>query len=211
MNQGGSNDTTRDAILAAARALFLSQGYHATSMRTIAKAAGISTGPLYFHFANKGEIFFHICCQAYDRLLAAFRRAEASETVSGRKLRAIFTAYWDCFHTEPELFAILPLAENPLAGIDLPDDFVRQLADLHTRINTFMEDIIRDGIAAGELKPFDPRSLALFLHSIVEGIFNAYKKGLLGPGRDGLDTMIATAVGVVGEGMVAAGRQGENR
>jgi AcrR family transcriptional regulator len=206
-----SPDTTRDAVLAAARALFLSQGYHATSMRAIARAAGISTGPLYFHFANKGEIFFHICCQAYDRLLAAFRRAAGGDTGAALRLRDIFFAYWNFFHTEPELFAILHLAENPLAGIDLPDDLAEKLSARHTQIDACMEDIIRDGIAAGELKPFDPPFLALFLHSIAEGIFAAYKRGRLGPGRAGLDALIATAVGVVGEGMVVPFPQEEKR
>lgn len=197
-------DTTRDTVLAAARALFLARGYHDTSVRAIAKAAGISTGPLYFHFANKGEIFYHTCHQAYDRLFAAFRRAVETQPNAALKLRAIFAAYWDFFRTEPELFAILHLAGNPLAGIDLPADLARKLAALHNQINAFMEKIIRDGIAAGQIKPFDPPSLALFLHSVAEGIFQAYKRGLLGPGQAGLDTMIATAAGVIGEGMVIA-------
>lgn len=202
-------DTTRDAVLAAARTLFLTRGYHATAMRTIAAAAGVSTGPLYFHFASKAEIFYHTCCQAYDRLFAAFGRAVESETVSGLKLRAIFTAYWDFFRIEPELFAILHLAENPLAGIDLPDDLAAKLAARHAQIISHMEAIIRDGIAAGELKPFDAHSLALFLHSVAEGIFQAYKSGQLGPGRAGLDAMIATAAGVIGEGMVSAPPRGD--
>lgn len=196
------NDTTRDAVLAAARALFLTRGYHDTSMRAIAKAAGISTGPLYFHFANKAEIFCHICSQAHDRLDAAFQKAVASEIFAGYKLRAIFMAYWDFFRTEPELFEILHLAENSLSGIDLPPDMAEKIADRHRAHVSLMESIIRDGIAAGELKPFDPPSLALFLHSVAEGVFQAYKNGLLASGRDGLDALIATAAGVVGEGMV---------
>ena len=48
---------TREAILEAARALFLRQGYHATGMREIAREAGISLGAAYNHFASKEEIF----------------------------------------------------------------------------------------------------------------------------------------------------------
>jgi AcrR family transcriptional regulator len=196
-------DTTRDAVLAAARALFLALGYHDTSMRAIARAAGISTGPLYFHFANKAELFYHICCQAHDRLTDAFRRAVASETVAGFKLRAIFRAFWDFFETEPELFEILHLAENPLAGIDLPPELAAKLAARHHSHVSLMEEIIRAGIAAGQLRPFDPPVLALFLHSVAEGVFQAYKSGQLGPGRSGLDALIATAADVVGQGMLA--------
>lgn len=196
-------DTTRDVVLASARTLFLTLGYHDTSMRAIARAAGISTGPLYFHFASKAEIFYHICSQAHDRLTDAFRRAVAGETVAGFKLRAIFRAFWDFFDTEPELFEILHLAENPLAGIDLPPELAAKLAARHRDHVGLMEEIIRAGIAAGQLRPFDPPVLALFLHSVAEGVFQAHKSGLLGPGRSGLDALIATAADVVGLGMLA--------
>ncbi len=195
-------DTTRDAILTAARALFLAGGYHKTAMRTIAEAAGISTGPLYFHFASKAEIFYHICRQGYGRLIAAFAAAASGGDAAGLKLRAMFLAYWDFFHREPELFAILHLAENPMAGIDLPPDLREKLDSLHRQVIAGMETVIRQGIAAGELRDFDPPSLALFLHSVAEGVFRAHKSGALKDAGTELETMIATAVGVIGHGMV---------
>jgi AcrR family transcriptional regulator len=196
------SDTTRDAILDAARTLFLTRGYHKTSMRTIAGAVGISTGPLYFHFASKAEIFFHICTQSYSRLLAAFAAAAGSGEHAGLRLRAMFLAYWDFFATEPELFAILHLAENPMAGIDLPPDLRQKLAGGHRRIIAVMEDVIAEGIAAGQLRAFDPSTLALFLHAVAEGVFQALRSGALDDAGTGLDAMIATAVGVIGHGMV---------
>lgn len=197
-----SPDTTPDTILTAARVLFLTRGYHKTAMRTIAQEAGISTGPLYFHFTSKAEIFFHICRQGYDRLLAAFARAADSGDAAGLRLRAMFLAYWEFFHTEPELFAILHLAENPMAGIDLPAEPREKLAGLHRQIIALMEGVIREGIAAGQLRAFDPPSLALFLHSVAEGVFRAHKSGALRDAGTTLDAMIATAVGVIGHGMV---------
>ena len=50
-------ERTRQAILDAAYILFLNQGYSATSMRQIAKKAGIALGGIYNHFASKDEIF----------------------------------------------------------------------------------------------------------------------------------------------------------
>ena len=48
---------SRRAILDAALRLFSTQGYRSTSTRDIADAAGISTGALYHHFADKELIF----------------------------------------------------------------------------------------------------------------------------------------------------------
>jgi len=50
-------EKTRSAILEAAYDLFISQGYHGTSMRQIAKNASIALGGIYNHFASKEEIF----------------------------------------------------------------------------------------------------------------------------------------------------------
>ncbi len=50
-------DATRSALLQAARALFVRQGYAATSTPEICAAAGITRGALYHHFVDKKDLF----------------------------------------------------------------------------------------------------------------------------------------------------------
>ena len=50
-------DRTRAALIEAAYQLFNSTGYHATSMRDIADAAGLALGGIYNHFQSKEDIF----------------------------------------------------------------------------------------------------------------------------------------------------------
>ncbi len=51
-------EQTRQAILDAAHALFLENGFNGTSMRQIAKGAGgIAVGGIYNHFGSKTDIF----------------------------------------------------------------------------------------------------------------------------------------------------------
>jgi len=57
-------ERTRHEIIQAAHGLFIKQGYHGTSMRQIAKEAGIALGGLYNHFASKEEVF-HAVFQEY--------------------------------------------------------------------------------------------------------------------------------------------------
>lgn len=199
---GQAANDTRTAILAKARQLFLARGYHKTSMRHIAQAAGLSTGPLYFHFRSKGEIFFHICEQAHGRLVADFAGVAAGDASAGLRLREMFFAYWDLFHCEPELFEIIHLAENPRAGIDLPAELRQKLQALGNRSLAIMEEVIRQGIAAGEIRSLDPPALARFLCAAAAGVFQAYRSGSLQDGGVTLEQMIDTAVAVLGLGMV---------
>jgi AcrR family transcriptional regulator len=54
------SERKRAAILAAATALFLEQGYLGTSMDEIAAAAGVSKQTVYKHFADKKRLFVEI-------------------------------------------------------------------------------------------------------------------------------------------------------
>jgi Transcriptional regulator len=47
----------RSVIATAAKDLFIKQGFHATSMRDIARSAGVSLGNLYNYFETKDAIF----------------------------------------------------------------------------------------------------------------------------------------------------------
>jgi AcrR family transcriptional regulator len=50
-------ERTQAEIVEAAYELFLERGYHGTSMRQIAKSAGIALGGIYNHYASKEDIF----------------------------------------------------------------------------------------------------------------------------------------------------------
>ncbi|HEX9616786.1 MAG TPA: TetR/AcrR family transcriptional regulator [Anaerolineales bacterium] len=53
-------ERTRAEITLAAHQLFLERGYHGTSMRQIAQAAGVALGGIYNHFPSKEEIFLAV-------------------------------------------------------------------------------------------------------------------------------------------------------
>jgi AcrR family transcriptional regulator len=71
-------EVTRSAVEEAAIALFLEQGYHATSMRQIADHAKLALGGIYNHFSSKEEIFEGIIVDKhpYRVILPAILEAE---------------------------------------------------------------------------------------------------------------------------------------
>lgn len=62
---------TRAAILATALRLFREDGYDRTTMRAVAKEAGVSLGSAYYYFASKE----HLVQAFYDELLAEHQAA----------------------------------------------------------------------------------------------------------------------------------------
>lgn len=48
---------TREALVAAARPLFARHGFGEVALETIVRAAGVTRGALYHHFADKTELF----------------------------------------------------------------------------------------------------------------------------------------------------------
>ncbi|PCI40213.1 MAG: hypothetical protein COB53_01655 [Elusimicrobia bacterium] len=52
-----SKGANKDKILDAARSLFCNRGFHGTSIRDIAKQAGVSLGNLYNHYSGKEKLF----------------------------------------------------------------------------------------------------------------------------------------------------------
>jgi AcrR family transcriptional regulator len=55
-SQQERSETTKAAVIQAARSIFASRGYEAASIDEITKAAGISKGALYHHYRDKTEI-----------------------------------------------------------------------------------------------------------------------------------------------------------
>jgi AcrR family transcriptional regulator len=58
----------RDDILAAARDLFVTEGYANVSMRKIADRVGCAPGTIYLHFEDKDSILSAICVETFARL-----------------------------------------------------------------------------------------------------------------------------------------------
>ena len=62
-------ERTRAVLLDAAKRLFVSKGYHGTSMREIADEAGLALGGIYNHFGNKEDIFVGVLMERHPFLV----------------------------------------------------------------------------------------------------------------------------------------------
>jgi AcrR family transcriptional regulator len=67
-------EATRRRVLAAAKELFDNQGYEGTTIREIARRAGVSVGSVFTTFDSKGEILSQVMQDRLDGLYAEFDR-----------------------------------------------------------------------------------------------------------------------------------------
>jgi AcrR family transcriptional regulator len=143
---------TREELLTAAEACFVTRGFHATSVDQVAEQAGYTKGAVYSNFAAKEDLFFAVYERRVERALTevtpALRQAGlehafdslATATIDRRDRDdgwlAVFFEFWGHVVRHPELrerFAAIharflePLAEavQQLAedrGLALPAD-----------------------------------------------------------------------------------------
>jgi len=95
-------DARRQAILDAAKKVFGAHGYHATTTRDIAAAAGVSEALLYQHFDGKRQLFEHVVHGAAGELE---RRIEAATAGADPLLHAL-QAFFQFVEEEAALYRV---------------------------------------------------------------------------------------------------------
>jgi AcrR family transcriptional regulator len=118
-------ETTRRALLDAARALFAEQGYADIGVGEISRRAGVTSGAIYHHFESKAGLFR----ATYDELVAntATRIAEARRGSAEPSLAADCELYLDAC-SDPAFFRITADAPGVIGWEAILDDTQRLIA-----------------------------------------------------------------------------------
>jgi AcrR family transcriptional regulator len=104
---------TRDRILTAARAEFSERGYEKTSVRGIAKAAGVDSALVHHYFGTKEQVFEAAVEVAFAPALNAPNAvAEGSLDGVGERLTRFIFGIWENPTTRTPLLAIVRSAVN---------------------------------------------------------------------------------------------------
>jgi AcrR family transcriptional regulator len=93
LSRAPRQDNRRAQLLDAAARLFRERGYHATSMRDIAKAVGMLSGSIYYHFDSKEEMLLAVYEEGERRVAEAVDAAVAGETDPWQRLEAACAAH----------------------------------------------------------------------------------------------------------------------
>jgi AcrR family transcriptional regulator len=86
-------DNRRVQLLDAAARLFCQRGFHATSMRDIAKSVDMLSGSIYYHFDSKQEMLLAVYAEGARRIGELVDAAAAHETDPWKRLEAASAAH----------------------------------------------------------------------------------------------------------------------
>lgn len=90
---GPRQDNRRLQLLDAAARLFRTHGYHATSMRDIARAVGMLPGSIYYHFPSKDELLLTVYEEGVRRIAERVDVAVQAQRQPQQRLQAACIAH----------------------------------------------------------------------------------------------------------------------
>lgn len=97
----------RDRILRAAIKVFARNGFHATRVSEVAKAAGVADGTIYLYFESKEELLFSLFEDRIDKLLAFMRDELPKQPNAPARLRAVIDMQLGLLEDERDLAEVI--------------------------------------------------------------------------------------------------------
>jgi AcrR family transcriptional regulator len=154
---------TRAALIAAGRRLFGEQGFAATSVDDVARAARVTTGALYHHFPTKTALFETVFEAIHGELMAASATAAGGASDEVDALARGFDAFLDAV-LEPDVQRILVTDAPAVLGL-------ARFTELDERYAvSAIVAALQAADDAGRLHADDPETVArLLLGALVRG------------------------------------------
>jgi AcrR family transcriptional regulator len=178
--QQRDRDRIQQAILTAARDLFITDGYRNVSMRKIADRIEYSPAAIYSYFPSKDDIFFALAEEGF-RLLAQHLQGAIDEVSDPlERLRRGLWAFYEFSKTNPEYFELMFIDRSVPS---LSQDFQRFefFQETTSRAEADVRACIERGQFSAALNP------AAALHVLWVGMLGGAAIGLaqrLAPGED---------------------------
>ncbi|HEY6781485.1 MAG TPA: TetR/AcrR family transcriptional regulator [Thermoleophilaceae bacterium] len=189
---------TRERIVAGALDRVATGGFAAAGIQQTAARAAVAVGTVYRYFPSKAELFAEVFRRASERELEVVVEVSAPDGRSSQeRIAAAVEAFCRRALAAPTLaYALIaePVdatarTQGEAAGLSLQKERLR----LRRGYRDAFAAVLRDGVAAGELRPHDERIVAAAL-------VGALGEALVGPlgeagaGRTSHEALVATLV-----------------
>ncbi len=162
-----TNDT-EERLLDAALSLFAEKGYEAASVREIIEATGVTRPVLYYYCSSKEDLFKRLVHWKHDEAYRNLGKLISETKGCAPRLRAILRGSFEFCATDPR---VPRLMFQTHFGPTIPGiaDFLTEIASLRFSI---IQQVIQDGLDAGELTGGDAAALSLIFCCIMDQHIN---------------------------------------
>lgn len=159
---------TRNTLLEVARRIFARDGYGATTNRSIAEEAGITTGAIYHYFPSKAELFAAVYDQVQN---IVYDRFEVALSKPGSLIERFSSAL--------DAAVELNRSDSSLAGfvVTVPTEVQRHtelvdlLAPIRSRSTVFITQLVADAVANDEFAAgVEPAAVEDLLSVVMSGL-----------------------------------------
>ncbi len=147
---------TREALIAAARPLFAAAGFADVALETIVRAAGVTRGALYHHFADKTELFAAVFERVEGEVATQMGEAiaAANETDPVEVMR-LGAGFWLDACSNPEIQRIVLVDAPAVLGW-------ARWTEIGNRYNTgLVRDLLANAVETGRIPPQPIEATAL--------------------------------------------------
>jgi len=158
----------QEDLLAKAAVLIAEAGYHATSMRDVARATGCSLAGLYHYFASKEDLLFSVQHRVFASLLGEQERGRDTTAPLDVQLATLVENHLAFFTRHAAELKVCTYELESLSGARY-----RQVEELRRRYYRLLADIVTGlltaaGRPAGEA---EVRHLTLYIFGMLNWIF----------------------------------------
>ncbi len=151
----------RRQIVDAAVPLFVEKGFHKTTTRQIAKAAGFSIGTLYEYVASKEDVLYLVCDAIHDQIERRIG-AVLSRVQKGREaLAAMVREFFLTSHRMSDVYLLMYQETHAL-----PPQWREKVLEKELRINELIHQGLKRIAESGDLGDLDGDALKLLSHNI---------------------------------------------
>lgn len=182
-------------ILEAAERLFLEQGYSATNMDSVARAAGVGKATLYVYFAGKAELLRAVIARADERVLGDLAGYGGKKPLRAKLMQLGSDLLDHLMASETVAVHRMVIAESRL----FPEVGALFYEGGPQKLLSRLEGLFADLMKAGQLSPGDPRHAAEQFIGVIRGDMQLRAMLGLSPGstrqrnevlRDGVEMFI---------------------
>lgn len=160
----GRDAGTAEAILDAAEPLFGSQGFAATTIKQIGKAAGLNPALIYYYYGSKEELYRALLNRLFGTLTERGAQRLATVSTPEEAIRTLLALQSEIMMRSPSLPRILAREMADHGAAHAQEGIAHLSATLFSRLHA----LIRHGQAAGTIRPdVDARFAAVSTVSLI--------------------------------------------